>query len=115
MRKKKQSNDVIGKWLMSLPRLFCWACGKPFDSFAHAMNVDHIIGGSGRKNEECNLAILGACCHSSKHGLRVVVDGKLVPRVTLADVLRAKRKYDKANWNPERLKQLRGQALPDID
>ena len=101
------------RWLMGLPERFCWVCGRAFDGFAHAMNVHHIIGASGRSDEPCNFFLAAQACHMAIHGERPVVNGKALEKVSLAEVLRLKKKHDPDNFDPERLRQLRGQALPD--
>ena len=66
-----------------------------------------------RSDEVVNWARYCGACHSAIHGERPVVNGVALEKIGLAKVLRHKRDFDPENFDPERLRQLRGQALPD--
>lgn len=98
-------------WLAQLANCRCWRCGC--GNAWPGLNVDHIIGASGRSDEPENFALLCHADHSAKHGVVVVRNGVKTPPLTLANVLWLKMTHDPDNYRPERLAQLRGQALPE--
>jgi hypothetical protein len=106
---------VIQQWLatLTIAASCCWYPG----CLRLEVDVNHIIGGHGRRSDEpANLSLLCRWVHHPAfHGERVIVDGKVQPRVTLGQVLQMKKTLDPAAWNPERLAELRGQALPELE
>lgn len=78
----------------------CWGCGTNYRVETH-----HIVGGSGRSDEPCNL--FRACafeCHPRCEGL--TINGK--PPFRLIDVLLMKLDRDPSNFDLERLQELQG-------
>ena len=116
MRQKKIKETPETKaarlmWAAKFPR--CWNCGRK--NTWPPIAVHHILGAALRSDEPCNWAILCGSCHAAVHGERPVVDGKALEKIGFETILKLKRKFDPGNWNPERLAELRGHALPEIE
>ena len=65
----------------------CWWCDKPFDNFAHAFQVHHILGASCRTDREWNLFLVGATCHAYIEANKVATFDEVLSRKDKYDVL----------------------------
>jgi hypothetical protein len=97
----------------------CWCCGWPIedDQLWHVkLDIAHIIGGNGRRVED-RRAIVLLCqypCHQLAHGATVRVNGLVLPKLTLGNLLWLKRERDKEHYDPDWLASLwHGKTLPD--
>jgi hypothetical protein len=98
---------------------YCQICGVP----SHvAPNTNGGIGLSrhhivkfGRSDEKCNLLSVCARCHSLAEGRLIRVGESLLPKLTLGIVLTLKQLRTPNEYNAERLAQLYGQTLPDLE
>jgi len=89
----------------------CMICGRSANLSRH-----HIIGGTGRSDEPCNLIV--AClllCHLLAEGGIVKHNGKRFMPLSLGQMLSIKKARSPLEWNAERLAELRGSALPDLE
>ena len=113
----KKIRDVARRkrWANSIQTQVCFLCGKGFGAYGHHREIMHILGGAFRSDIEENLCLGGARCHSSTHGITVVIDGVKTPKYTITDVLRGKRKFDSKNFSIKVLEELKGETLPEID
>ena len=68
------------------------------------MHTHHIVGGSGRSDEACNLIRVCAYCHRRIHRTER-------PVITLYDVLMAKLDHDPKEYDLDRIEELRGSAI----
>lgn len=119
---RQQKLNIVRDWEIG----YSWKLGHPFCLLCGivatqakaerwpGLELAHIIGGAGRSDEPCNLLILCARDHWLFH-YTGRWNGQAFERITLAHLLWAKRQRDPGNWNPERLKELRGKALPDVE
>jgi hypothetical protein len=88
----------------------CHACGRwPHQADHRGFHVHHIAK-FGRSDEECNLLLLCATCHDVIEGERVVRGNGHWPALSLAHQLWIKMERDPSNWDPERIRVLRGRA-----
>lgn len=81
--------------------------------FPGKLDIHHICGGANRRNYQWNLLRLCSRCHGQNHsgGFRWF-NGEHMPEVNLGVILAAKRRS--GDWEPEKLKELRGRGLPDL-
>ena len=112
---------------------FCAACGRSESAFG--LSTHHIIK-AGRSHEPCNLLRLCLVpCHDLAELLdvrgpakfawrkaadgrlldRVQIPGDLLPKITIGIALSMKLRADPAEVNWERLQELRGCRLPDLE
>ena len=110
---------------------FCAACGREGGG-AFGISTHHIVGGSGgRSDEPCNL--LRMCmhpCHDLAEkldvrgparyahdftGAIVQLRGELLPKITLGIALSMKLRCDPNEVDWDRLQELRGRRLPDLE
>jgi hypothetical protein len=99
----------------------CWYCGwreGQYDSgFFHVkLDISHIVGGAGRR--KCDPRALNLLCsfpcHQLAHNATIKVDGKPLPKLTMANMLWLKRKFDPENYDPEWIASLwLGGMLPE--
>ena len=106
---------VLGRWLMYGDHSDrCMAChcpqGKAPDLRGH--QIHHLIGGSGRSHEPCNLSLLCGRCHGQYHAGGERQDEERLPALTLGMLLWAK--AETSEWDAKRLAALRGKALPHL-
>lgn len=95
-------------YLYTHPR--CECCGRRFGLSRH-----HIIGGAGRSDEVCNLICLCLWrCHPLAEGERIVDGGVVYEPLSLGQVLTLKSMTAPDDFDPWRLAELYGQALPDF-
>lgn len=142
-RRKAVHNPVLAaKWGRSKP--FCAACGAG-EYGLHVLTNHHVIPGSGgRSDEPCNWLRLGMhVCHDLASGLDVRGEprwvrchecgpgilsckscmgfgwvhesGILLPKITLGIALSLKMRADPDEVDLERLQELRGSRLPDLE
>ena len=113
---KVRDAKLRNKWRLGA-RQVCFVCDKPAGGFGMWLECAHIVGGSGRSDEWCNLTLLCNPCHSSTHGITTVLNGVRTEgyKYTTADMLRGKKKHDPRNFNLARLVELRGEPLPEVD
>ena len=94
----------------------CMGCGRTEGKWSGewlVMSTHHIIK-PGRADEPCNLIRL--CwfpCHELAEGKRVRSEGRLFPPLTLAHILWLKKRANPSEWNPERLRELLHENLPE--
>jgi len=81
----------------------CWLCGEN-----QATEPHHIVHRRGDEYDDArNLAAVCWFCHKRIHdGETVAMDGRRLPAWKLEDVLRAKRRHDPDNYDPEFLDRL---------
>lgn len=94
----------------------CFLCGRGAAGWGYWLEIAHIFGGAARCDTEPNLTLQHRACHSSSHGITVVVNGVSPPPYTLANVLWGKRRHDAAHYDVARLAELaalRGVVLPE--
>ena len=94
---------------------FCLVCGSNTGGY-FGLSTHHVMGRP--SDETCNLfRVCLEPCHQLLEGLdRQDADGaRLLPKLTLGMILTAKRDRDGASWNPERLAELLGKNLPDLE
>ena len=95
---------------------YCMACGRTSGKWSGewlVMTTHHIIK-PGRADEPCNLIRL--CwfpCHELAEGKLVRREGRLFPPLTLAHVLWLKKRANHSEWDPERLRELLHENLPE--
>ncbi len=59
------------------------------------IEAHHIIPGIGRRHDDRReVVMLCSLCHKLAHGLRCVIDGAAMPKITLAELLWLKKKFD---------------------
>lgn len=98
---------------------FCMVCGIPA-AFAEklrwpGLETHHIIK-SGRSDDAANLLRTCKRDHDLCEGHSIRGEnGELLPNLTMGMILTIKQLRDPEAWNPERLHELRGQALPDLE
>ena len=94
----------------------CMACGRfsgKWQSEWLVMTTHHIIK-PGRSDEPCNLIRLDwFCCHQLAEGVPVCLNGKLLPVLKLAHILWLKRRANPEEFDPERLRELLHENLPE--
>jgi hypothetical protein len=106
------------KWALEHRR--CMACGVPY---YHAAKQNHGVGLTRhhvvkfrRSDEPCNLLTLCGRDHDLAEGRQVRVPGgdgsEIYPALTLGVCLTLKTVRDPENWDPGRLAELFGRALP---
>lgn len=96
--------------------LACCICWSRLGQFGVDLECHHIIGGSGRKDELCNLAALCRDCHwQHTHGGMVDEQGKRWPALTTGMILTAKREADVENFDLARLCVLEGRAVGALE
>lgn len=103
------------KWKQSRKR--CYFCGKPKARCWPALDTMHIIGGhGGRSDEPTNLVAGCPQCHGASDG-RVTHDeqGKRMPPLSLGMILQVKMFKDHLEYDPDRLAELHGKALPELE
>lgn len=103
---------------------WCWMCGwevggkRPVSSDVWAaplrLENHHIVGGAGRKHVRQNIARLCSICHRVFHGdiIRIKKDFVL-PDITLANILYAKRRLDKDWYDISVLNELATGVMPE--
>jgi len=99
----------------------CWYCGwipGQFDTnFFHVkLDIAHVIGGNGRRKKD-RRALVYLCsfpCHQLNHGATIRYHGEPLPKITLANMLWLKQRYDPEYYDPEWIASLwHGRALPE--
>lgn len=103
------------KQAWALAHAFCFACGVDAHSAPWPGAAVHHIIRPGRSDEEANLIVLCAECHSLTHGANVRRKGKLLPHLSLGIQLNLKKLRDPRHWDPARLAQLWGRHLPELE
>lgn len=113
-------DDEAGRKARAKKKTSCLFCGvdrklAPMLYGGVPCSVHHIIR-SGRSDEACNEAFICGRCHDLVHdgNIRDPKTKELLPRLTLGIQLTLKKIRDPENWNPDRLQELFGQALPDL-
>jgi len=96
---------------------FCWACGIPEwkvynDGYPTYSQRHHIIR-PGRVTIRENITRLCFLCHDLEQGKCVRRFGVVLPNLSLAHILWLKQIFDTEHYDPERLAQLYGKALPE--
>lgn len=89
---------------------FCWACGWSGGFRAWMvprLENAHIVGGAGRRHDRRAIARLCAGCHRLSHGDRIVVDGIVLPTLSLQNLLWLKQAYDPEWYDVPYLQSLR--------
>lgn len=123
MRQLKRSEKrLLGDFAAANP--CCWACGiadgefpPPEIDYPRHLVIHHILK-PGRIHAAWNLARLCSLCHDLAEGLRVavVVRGRrrILPRLTLANVLYLKRQHDRQQYDRRELQEhtRAGRRLP---
>lgn len=102
------------KWAEDHPRCQCCGIGETAARRRDGgvpISTHHIVKFK-RSDEACNLLRLCNRCHQLAEGIRQV-EGDLLPKLTLGVCLTIKMMRDAEAYDPERLAQLRGCALPD--
>jgi len=109
--KKVRDKELYDQYLFDYP--FCMVCrGKN----GRHLSRHHIIGGAGRSDERCNLLVVCVeCCHPLLEGARVIRNGERIEPITLGQSLSIKLAVTPDEWDAERLRELRGAALPDME
>lgn len=98
----------LRRW-WAIERERCMACGILRHQSFMGLQTHHLIK-FGRSDEYCNLLALCPRCHmAAEEGCY----GR--PSLSLAHCLWLKRHHDPENWQPERLAELRGQPLPELE
>src|SRR6516165_4818784 len=105
--------DFRRRW--SLEHDHCMACGHDSKQWGRWLETHHIIGGWSRSDESTNLLRLCHRCHQLAEGLQVREGGVVLPVITLGMQLWLKRLRDPSEWNPDRLRELHGSALPELE
>lgn len=100
-------------WAVAHP--FCQGCGigarrAPFPG----LSTHHLVK-PGRSDEPCNLLRLCHRCHERAEGVRVATPERVLPPVLPGVWLNVKRLREPADWDPARLEQLLGHALPRLE
>lgn len=120
---KISDSEAKHKWAMERP--FCMICGwSPLKcQVAHLpykgdeilwLETDHISGGAGRSDESANLCRICSRCHRLKHGARIKRDdGTYWPKLTLANILWAKKRSNPAEYDAFRIGVLLGRPAPE--
>lgn len=100
-----KDEDFYREWAIRHPR--CAACG------GRGEETHHIVK-QGRSHEPCVLLRLCVVCHQLAEGLDVRgPDGELLPKLTIGICLTLKWYADPDEYDPDRLQELRGRALPE--
>lgn len=107
---------------------YCLACGVPEERAPWPCLAVHHLVKPGRSDEPTNLMVLCHFCHLLCHGH--TLDGGLygfrwvigseqprvrMPSLTLGMQFNLKRLRDPSSWRPDRLAQLWGRHLPDLE
>jgi hypothetical protein len=107
--------EVASEW--NLTRPCCDACGKPRSQMNGELNgptTHHIIGGSGRSDEACNLLCLCVRCHwAAEITTPMRLDGVLYEPLSEGVCLSLKQLTAPGEHNPDRLARLKGGALEE--
>jgi hypothetical protein len=117
-RKKIKSRETLRNYRQLHD--YCQACGIDSTRARYerwpGLEIHHLILGSGRSDEACNLLVLCNRCHQLCHNLTIrQPDGTVMPSLGLPVYLRIKRHRDPNNFDPERLVELRGgESLPEM-
>ncbi len=94
----------------------CAVCGRPQHLFAWpGGETHHIIGGVGRSDEPCNWLYVCNRDHRCYHGERERVNGELIPKLTLCNLLWAKMRSSPNEYDGIRLARLLGRSLPALE
>lgn len=114
-RKAKPIKDAEGyaEFLRTFP--FCMCCHVPMQWAPYPGLSRHHIIKFKRSDDWCNLVV---CCdrdHSLAELHTIREGGVALPKLTLGIMLTIKKEADPDNWNPERLEELRGQPLPELE
>jgi hypothetical protein len=89
----------------------CWIGPNPF--LSRKLEIHHVVR-QGRSDERCNLLRLCNECHRLAEGETIRVDGRPLPKLTLARCLFLKRESDPEYYVRWRLQQLYHKRLPQI-
>jgi hypothetical protein len=92
---------------------YCQFCGVPAGRAPWPGLSRHHVVKFRRSDERCNLLVGCQRDHDLAELRAVRVGGVLLPKLTLGVCLSVKRERDPANWDPARLAELFGRALPD--
>jgi hypothetical protein len=115
MKRLRQRRDTEFYRAWGLAHTHCQACGIPAASARvwrwPGLSRHHIVKFK-RSHEECNLLMLCQRCHDLAEGLTVKQDGILLPTLPLAVCLSIKAIREPLQFNPARLQELYGRALP---
>lgn len=88
---------------------YCFNCGSLDNLETH-----HIVKRP-KSDEWCNLARLCLFCHMRAEGSIINTLGRRLSPLSLGQVLWLKRRCDMANYNRDRLEQLKGEAMPELE
>ena len=102
----------------------CWICGwqrgkknpvsKEIWSAPLSLENHHIVGGSGRKHVRQNIARLCSICHRVFHGDIIRITKEFVlPNITIANILYAKRSMDEKWYDVSVLNKLAIGIMPE--
>jgi hypothetical protein len=92
----------------------CFACGIPVaQAPIPGCQVHHLIKGTGRSDEACNLVLACQRCHSLCHGARVREQGELLATLTVGMQLLLKFLSAPTEYDRTRLSALNHRRLPD--
>jgi hypothetical protein len=116
MRKKcRPVRDESGRRVWNLQHGHCQACGRTAGAWGRewgGLSTHHIVKFR-RSDEDCNYLRLCGRCHELAEGARIPhPDGGHWPLLTQGVCLTLKRTRESQQWNPARLAELFGRALP---
>jgi hypothetical protein len=102
-KRSKESKQTMAAFRAEHIGKRCWLCERE-----QATDPHHIVYRRGDEHDdERNLLAVCPTCHRRIHdGDQTLVTGRKLPAWTLADVLRAKRRHDSDNYDPEFLDRL---------
>jgi hypothetical protein len=95
----------------------CQACGRTRREANYdvmPLTCHHIVK-FGRSDEATNLLCLCQSCHDLAENRQIRVKGLVLLPLSLGNCLWLKRDRDKGEYDPVRLAQLYGRALPELE
>lgn len=97
---------------------YCWACilqplPGDLDYPTRKLENAHIVGGPGRKADRRSLTRLCKCHHDLQEGHSIRHEGDLLPRLTRANMLWLKKRFDPVYYDVEFLNQCAIGTMPE--
>ena len=119
MKRKKTKAETSVLWDFSMNHDKCAACWIPWSAAfiwrSGRLQIHHLINGSGRFNETCNLLLLCPECHNCMHSGPQIYGRYRAAGLTKLHCLQIKRDEYSEEWSEGRLCELWGRvALPEL-
>ncbi len=112
----RRNEAEYAKWGKANEKCHCCGIGAVAAKILRMGLTTHHIVKKFRSSEPCVLLRLcWSVCHMAAEGSGVVVGGVRVPNLTQGHCLWLKREQCPQEWDPERLAQILGHALPEIE